>query len=178
MEIRFAIIPPGPISAMTATWAKKYARRAKHRFLVDNKKLFPHNTLFKVNVSKKNYLSLLSVCKKELRSFRSFNLEIKGFLVKKRNGNFAFKIKSSDKLNKLRKNLFGAIKNSKLVTKAYLKRTYHPHITLTTFFKKDPSAVVIKGELAPSAKFTVRDIGLCLSRQTQVYKILNTVKLK
>lgn len=176
MEIRFALIPPARINALTAKLAKRYAQQAKHRFVVDNQKLFPHMTLFKVTVSKKNYLSLLQVVKRELKKFKPFNLEVKGFLISD-GGWLGLKIESSSKLNKLAKELANAIERSKL-TPAPLKNPYHPHITLTRFYKNGLAHAVVKDEPKPSAKFSADSIGLCLSRQTQVYKILNTVKLK
>jgi 2'-5' RNA ligase len=175
MEIRIALIPPAKISVLAARLAKKYAVQAKHRFVVDNRNLFPHNTLFKVDVKKKDYIVLLGVVKTELRKFNPLRLDIKGFLISE-GGWVGLKINPSSELIKLRKKLAEAVDQSKLA-KVQLKSSYHPHLTLIRFYKPDASSL-IKAEPVPRTKFIVRDIGLCLSRQTQVYKILNTIKLK
>lgn len=178
MEIRFAIIPPASINKMSAQLAKKYARQGKHRFVVDNRNFFPHITLLRTKVTKKNYPLLISDVQEALRKFTSFNLHVSGFSVYP-GGWLGLNIKSSVKLTSLKKALHIATQKNSSPTSNFAKlKSNHPHITLVRFYKNSLTTDAIVNEQLPKVKFTAHTIGLCKSRQTQVYKIVDQIKLK
>ncbi len=176
MEVRVVLIPNKQISKYAAKFAHKFRKQGKYRFFVDNKILFPHITLFRANVRKIKYKELLSHFMVVLKKQKDFVLEIDGFVFEK-GGWLALKIKETRQLNKLKNDLFIAAKQfSNPVGQASVWK-YPPHITLIRYYADKNSSLAISSEPVPQRSYKSQVVGLCLSRQTQVYKILDKIKL-
>lgn len=177
MQIRVAILPPQNISQMSGSLAKKYAKKFTHWFVVDNQKLFPHITLFCVDVSRKNLKELIRTVAGTGKKFKKFNLAISGHSLYP-GGWLGLKIRESKELKELRRSLFVKLKpfgpnNPKL------KSAYSPHVTLTKFKNGKHGLLATKGSKIPITKFKADTIALCLDKNySQVYKIIKTFKLK
>jgi 2'-5' RNA ligase len=175
MDIRLAVIPPAVTSKIVGKLGTQYGRKFRHRFLVDNQKLLPHATLFKVDIPRTDYKKLLLIAEKVIRQIPAFDVRVNKFGFPPE-GWLDLQLATSLKLIALRKRLLKEIKRSGLgiVT---VKTAYRPHITLTRFYNNNHNRMAVKGEPKPQFMVPVTTIGLCLSRQTQVYKILNTIKI-
>lgn len=86
-------------------------------------------------------------------------------------------VKLSPQLLKLRMGLAKELKEQNLVESLRIKPNFSPHITLTRFYNDKNCQLAIESEKKPDFKLTVATIGLCLSRATQVYKIIDRCKL-
>lgn len=177
MEIRFAIIPPARINKLTGKLSIQHAKSGKHRFVVDNVKLFPHATLFVADVPKKEYRTLLAAIKDEARKHKSFEAEILGYQILQHLG-LGLKIKPSKKLTDLRKSLYKLVSQFAEMKGAANKWKYPPHLSMVRFEDPHSAKQSIKDFRPPRDSFPVKTIGLCLCKGSQVYKVLDQIKLK
>jgi len=175
MKARFVILPPKSVRIFAGKIAPKVAGLHAHWFVVDNRKLIPHNTLFSVQLPKAKLHSLFRQASEVLQNHKPFQLRIIGFETDD-GGWLALDIKSDKNLNRLRSDLAKKINKNGFVTK--LRQPYRPHLTLTKF-KQEQIAQEVKFELKPIKKEFIADsIAICLSNNfSQVTKILKTFKL-
>jgi 2'-5' RNA ligase len=176
MEIILAVIPPAGVSKEIGALGKSVVKRFPHQFVVDNQKLFPHITLFKIDMEKSDYGKLRKVVKDAVKRESRFNVRVNKFGMPA-GGWLDLQVVRSGNLTKLRRRLIQAITAANWGDVS-VKQKYRPHITLTRFNSDEVVQTAVKRKPQPSFTFAVNKIGLCLSRQTQVYKIIETIKLK
>jgi 2'-5' RNA ligase len=174
MEIRFAVIPPEPINKKVSKLATQLAARGKHRFVVDNRNYFPHITLFKMEVPPARLRALLTEMQVFAKKFPTFPVKISSFGGG--GGWLDLQLAHSSQLDLLRRKLAEVV-SQVLQEKVLLTSSYRPHVTMIRFYseKKKKEAMGATDSLKCTMKVSI--IGLCLSRQTQVYKIIHKVRL-
>jgi 2'-5' RNA ligase len=177
MEVRLALIPNPVFSKKMGGLGKAVGSKFSHRFLVDNKKYFPHATLFKVNIRKDKYPELLSITKDFVKGEKNFGFKIKG-LATADGGWVDLEVLEKQKIFILRNTIYRKLKLAKITKLKKLKPSYRPHFTLTRFFSNHKASLAVQNFPKQNFKLNAYSIGLCLSKQTQVYKILDKVKLK
>ena len=178
MQIRFVVLPPKNISEMASKLAKKYAAKFPHWFVVDNRKLFPHITLFCLEIKRRDLNTLTKVAGERLPKQKKLKLLIPRHAVYKDSWE-GLKIKNNVGLSALRKNWFKGLVSFDKYPQRKLKLSFSPHITLTKFKNKGHSRLAIKGSKILIKKFRADTIAMCLNnRFSQVTKIIKKFKLK
>lgn len=177
MEIRFAVLLPAKLNKEAANIAKKVARLGPHRFVVDNKHLFPYITLFKINVHKRNYLRLEKIVSQAVQTSPKLSLTVRR-IGSPKDIWVDLEITPTRHLAALRKKLADVVSKSGYADKVMIKARFRPHITLTRFYSTKHVAKIAQLRQRVLGKFTASTIALCLSRQTQVYRIISKHNLK
>lgn len=176
MEIRLIILPSANIRNKTRQLALTYAKAGPHFFVVDNKSLIPHVTLFKVDIDKRSLDQLSDAINIQSRELSPMNLELYK-LYGHSEGWLVWNIRSSGKLNNLRKKIAQAVR-ARAREGIVLKSKYSPHITLTKYKDAGLAKTVAKNRIALMA-WKADTIAVTLSdKHSQVYKILSTHTLK
>lgn len=167
MEVRFAILPKAAESRVIGSLAKQVSKGFKCRVVVDNKKRFPHLTLFVLDVRKDKLKGLEKKTRELLRNARSFQMKaggywsIRGFVV--------LDVKSNRELFAVRKKLYGR----------KLRFKYSPHFTLARLKDLKNCRKMINNAPKFHKILHADSVALCLSdRNSQVYKIIKKFKLK
>ncbi|OGE88334.1 MAG: hypothetical protein A2722_03830 [Candidatus Doudnabacteria bacterium RIFCSPHIGHO2_01_FULL_50_11] len=179
MQIHLSVIPPPSIRRMAAELAKKYVSKYPHFFVVDNARLFPHITLFWMDINKSRYYQLEKVLAGVLRKQGKIPLFINRHFYSKINkgGWTGLKIRESRRLSFLRSETFRSLKDFSAKS-AKLKKTFSPHITLTKFKKHSNAKLATKFSKIPPRYFTVNLVAICIDGPyRQVKKTIKIYKL-
>lgn len=179
MKLRLVILPPPKINRLSAKLAERLSRNFPHKFIVDNRYLLPHVTLFSLQVHRKLLPGFLTRLSAHLRNQKSFRLQIEGFQIYASIGGgwFSLKITPVDRFQAFCRPLKAFVKKNRAQAQRY---PVSPHITLTKFTNHAYAASTKRTATPfPATVFRVDTIGVCLSdKYGQVYKILKKIKLR
>ena len=176
MDVRFIVCPPAKINKLTSRLALK-AKRPQSQFIVDNRKLLPHITLFHLQIRKDRLPEVIKITADLVKNFSALNLKLVGYTADKQ-GWLVIDIKLTKQLERLRKNLFFAVKEYNR-TRYMLKKFYHPHITLTKYNDSKTARLVKRQSLPQRENFRSNFVAVGLSdKHFQVYKVIKKFKLK
>lgn len=176
MDIRFIALPDNIAFAKSVRLARKFGKLGRHYFVVDNKKLFAHITLFKGKIRNNELSKVYKAVDKVLIGFKQFKLRVDSYHCEK--GYLTLKIRDSEGLSAIRAMLYSGIK-ALTVGKLKIKRAFLPHITLTRFLDHRLANQVAGKEGKIAFSFHVKKVATALSDDNdQVYKILKEFKLK
>lgn len=176
MKIRVVIIPPAHIRKLTAEYAKKIARTGRHHFVVDNKHLLPHITIFSAHLEQSQIPELTAKLKPNVARHKKISLELADFRLDE-DVWFGWYVKPSKPLSDLRKALYKEAKKVKGIEIKYV-RAYKPHITFTKFLTKrdtQKSLQYIGGNKKP---FVASTVAITYDKDTQVPGIIKHFRLK
>ena len=177
MKLHFTILPPSKMSQWSVRLAKRLTTKYECWFVVNNKNLYPHVTLFSAQVPKKQFASLSDSLENLAARFSALDLQIVGLSTPRATGGgwMALKIKSNNHLTKFREQV------RKLVSgKIRFKPYYNPHITLAKYKNPRDERSVRSQTKLPTKKFRAKILAVCVSDAefSQVYKILKKYELK
>lgn len=176
MKIRLVVLPPTDIRKRTAEWAKKISKIAPHHFVVDNKNLLPHITIFSMLLEEKQIPELEKKIKKIIKAFKTIKLELKKF--ESYEGVWLmWSVKPSLELSKLLKALY---KQAVTIDHSAVKilKPYRPHITFTKFRSTGKVERALKEFSDMKRVFTVSRVAIAYDKDTQVPGIIKSFKLK
>lgn len=130
-ELRYIFLLPDKINRLAGKLAVKYSKKFPSYFVVDNKNLYPHITLFTASQDFNDFKKARPILNKYLKIFKPIELKIKGFEMGK-NETLSLKIVRSRGLINFRNKLRDFIeKHSNEILNKNIK--YKPHITLTRY---------------------------------------------
>lgn len=176
MDIRLVVLPPQNINRKVASVAKRFAKKFPSHFVVDNRKLLPHVTIFKMQIRKADLPAVLSVTKALLRQCKPFRLNLYRFYPDP-DAWIVWDLESSKGLTNLRKTLARYLRLYHQVA-LVLKEPYHPHITLTRYKKLEHAAMAVKEERVVRETFLARVVAIApYDKHSQVPKVLKRYRL-
>lgn len=128
MELRYIFLLPAKIELLTSRLAIMYGVKFPHFYIVDNKNLYPHITLFTTSQRLNNFVKFRSKLSKFLRDFKPIKVKLGDFDVYK-DGTFIIEIIESPELLNFRKKILNFVEHN-LDEVLFRNKRYKPHITL------------------------------------------------
>ena len=197
MLLDIVILPPAAVRKSVAMAAKKYATGFKPVFVVDNKKLIPHVSLFHLKMNKNKLPKLEKMVKKIISGYTPFL--IKSSKVSAYNRAIWFYLKKDDRLRVLHRQIFiqcsllrdgqiSEIKKTmpilfkKYIVKYgsyYVEKNFLPHFSLVQFHNNNEAMLAMdKGIKSKKIKFVSDAIAICeIDKNGQVTKVLKQFKM-
>jgi L-threonylcarbamoyladenylate synthase len=192
MRLDVVILPPDNINGKVGELAKKLDQKYDLIFKVDNKKLFPHVTLFHLDTKKTNLAKIRKQIEKISKRWKGFELVYAkpGYSD---SGYFNFELQKSRDIYRLHQAVVGSLYKysdkkrhkglSGLENKYYAKygsrrilKLYQPHITIGRH--SGNNGRVVKDIKAEFSSFVADNIALAeIDNQAQVVRIFNRYKL-
>lgn len=177
MNIRLIVLPSVKIRLQTKKLAVAYAKAGPHFFVVENKKLIPHVTLFRTKIYKRQLSSIYSAVTDALANHHPVRLELYR-LYPHPDGWLVWEIRKKKELSNLRRELAKATKAFSTEASA-LKRDFRPHITLTKYKNSKIGKRVTKAISHPRSYWLADIVAVTLyNKYAQVHKVLKVFTLK
>ncbi|MBI5733343.1 MAG: hypothetical protein HY973_00135 [Candidatus Kerfeldbacteria bacterium] len=198
MLLDIVILPPNRIRKLVGQAVVKSVGDFKYRYIIDNKHLIPHLSLFHININKRKLAALVAVVKKNISNYQPVEISTKNILV---DGNGVFILLSNrkslinlnrkmvrycyplrdgmipwmskrlpNKLEKFNRKTYGTYYN--------IGKAFQPHFTVVKL-KFDTDAKIVGEEMKNiHFSFMGNTIAICqINDYSQVTKVLKTFKL-
>ncbi|MFA4818381.1 MAG: hypothetical protein WC621_00910 [Patescibacteria group bacterium] len=81
MLLDIVILPPYKIRNLVGQAVVKSVGDFKYKYIIDNKKLIPHVSLFHVNINKRKLSNLVAAVKKSINNYQPVKISTKNILV-------------------------------------------------------------------------------------------------
>ena len=202
MLLDIVILPPRGLREKIGARARKAAAGIKCKYLIDNRKLIPHVSLFHIRTDRAGYIKIQKKLLEISQEAKPFHMRAVGFESPEGSGYFWIRYHNSKSFKALHKKVLSELhplRRGRIISRSlikpsasqsrywkkygspYILKLLTPHITIGRL--KDPDLILqrkIAGRFGQlSSDFKNSELALCeVNHDCQVNKILKTFKLK
>jgi len=156
MHLRFVFLLPNKIAQKAASLALPASKLAEHWYIVDNKSLIPHVTIFDFEIKNSTFKKFQSEIERFVKHNMIPTLRLRGFWVNPKDYTLGLSVKKTDELKNFREEFFRFLRLFGEEANHHNWKEYSPHITLTKYkYKNDAGRAMrnldkVKMDLKPS----------------------------